>query len=61
MRDPNRIDTYCKRLAQLWKIYPDWRFGQLIQNIESIVGSDKDVYYMEDEELFKEVESKMYD
>ena len=29
MRDPERIDKFCERLAKAWENYPDWRFGQL--------------------------------
>ena len=31
MRDPDRIDAFCKELAKIWKSkVPDWRFGQLV-------------------------------
>ena len=33
MRDPYRIDAFCKRLAECWKKEPDWRFGQLMVNV----------------------------
>lgn len=43
MRDPKRIDKFCQRLAVLWKIVPDWRFGQLIVNV---LGSmDRDPFF----------------
>lgn len=32
MRDPNRIQKFCDRLAQAWRNVPDWRFGQLMVN-----------------------------
>ena len=31
MRNPDRIDTICGLLAQLWKKYPDLRLGQLLE------------------------------
>ena len=33
MRDPNRIQTFCNELANLWRKVPDWRFGQFISNV----------------------------
>jgi hypothetical protein len=34
MRDPKRIDEFCKELAEIWKINcPDWRFGQFVINV----------------------------
>ena len=34
IRDPNRIKSFCDYLATVWETYfPDWRFGQLIENI----------------------------
>lgn len=32
MRNPDRIDTICGLLVQLWKKYPDLRLGQLLEN-----------------------------
>ena len=33
MRDINRIDPLLAKLGELWKLYPDMRFGQLIINL----------------------------
>lgn len=34
MRDPNRIEPFMMELAKIWKKEcPDWRFGQLIENV----------------------------
>lgn len=33
MRDPERIDPFLEKFAELWKKVPDWRFGQLIMNL----------------------------
>ena len=51
MRDPNRIDPFLERLGKVWKQVPDWRFGQLIENVfDSIDGM---TFFMEDEEILK--------
>lgn len=61
MRDPNRIDAYCARLAAIWKRVPDWRFGQLVSNLfgEYYMRTKKDLFFPEDEELFRELEACM--
>jgi hypothetical protein len=33
MRDPKRIDIIIKELKKVWKICPDLRLGQLVENI----------------------------
>lgn len=51
MRDINRIDDFCKKLAEYWKQVPDWRFGQLIINV---LGTCKrDPFFYEEEEMLK--------
>ena len=47
MRDINRIEPFCKELAQLWKKYPDLRFGQIMSNIARDVQMEhrKDMFY----------------
>jgi hypothetical protein len=35
MRNPDRIDPFLNQLGELWKKYPDLRFGQLITFILS--------------------------
>ena len=54
MRNPNRIQGICDRLAKLWARVPDWRFAQLISNLV-----DKDPFYMEDEDFIKMLEDNM--
>lgn len=58
MRDPNRIDEFCKTLAALWHRVPDWRFGQLMGNVLWTIAEETkvDPFYLEDDkmiELFK--------
>lgn len=55
MRNPDRIDSFCKELAKIWKNKaPDWRFGQLVCNVYGEAKRDP-FFYEEDEsiELFK--------
>lgn len=49
MRDPNRIDEFCKALAEAWHTVPDWRFGQLFMNLPF----PYDPFFMEDDEMLR--------
>ena len=53
MRDPDRIDKFCKELAQLWHKVPDWRFGQFMVNMDHIshIHYNKDMFYVEDDDM----------
>ena len=48
MRDPNRIDLFLKELGDLWKEVPDWRFGQLIENLRNVEG---DLFHLEEDKF----------
>jgi hypothetical protein len=50
MRDLNRIEAYCKWLAEVWKELPDWRLGQLMVNFIDCKGGPL-AFYMEDEDF----------
>ena len=51
MRNPERIDKFCSKLAEYWKEAPDWRFGQLICNV---LGTCKrDPFFYEEDEMLK--------
>jgi hypothetical protein len=52
MKDPNRIKNILDKLKEIWERYPDLRFGQLIMNLFK----DYELFFMEDEELLKEIE-----
>ena len=53
-RDPNRIYKFCNQLAALWATKcPDWRFGQLIQNVFYARCGDDPFYLEEDEAMYK--------
>jgi len=50
MRDPERIDVFCQKLAELWHKVPDWRFGQLVCNT---LGYDP--FYVEDDVAIEKI------
>ena len=49
VRDPNRIPEILKTFEEVWRLHSDWRFMQLICNIQNTYGSD--MFYVEDDEL----------
>ena len=54
MRNPKRIHRMMKELEELWKVVPNWRFGQLICNIFGT--QNIDIFHIEDdkaEEIIK--------
>lgn len=52
MRDINRIDNFLEQLGKVWKEnFPDWRFMQLICNLQSFCGSD--MFYMEEDRFLE--------
>jgi uncharacterized protein YihD (DUF1040 family) len=54
MRDPKRITKLLKLFAKIWSRYPDMRLCQMIVNA---VPNDSVLYYLEDDELIKILES----
>lgn len=47
MRDVNRIEPFMNELVNIWKEQcPDWRFFQLISNIQYYYGND--LFYIEE-------------
>lgn len=46
MRDIDRIDRVCDKFKELWKFFPDQRFGQLFFNF--VVKRSNDYFYQED-------------
>ena len=56
MRDPKRIPKILKEIEDIWKKHPGLRLGQLLLNVRQ----DPVLYYIEDEDLLKEL-SKLYD
>lgn len=53
MRDINRIDPFLQELGTIWKENcPDWRFGQLMFNVERVMKTHgRDIFYYEEDEL----------
>lgn len=33
MRDPERIQEVLALVERMWRLYPDWRLGQLLENV----------------------------
>lgn len=58
MRDPQRIPRVLNLLGKVWAEVPDWRLGQLIENIARDMGWN-DAYYMEDDDLEKELKKRL--
>ena len=50
MRDINRIQVICRRLATAWEKLPDLRLAQLLEDAE--VG-----FYTEDDKMIQKVET----
>ena len=50
MRDEKRLDNFYAEIARIHKKYfPDWRFGQLICNIQRTRGND--LFYFEEDDF----------
>ena len=52
MRDSNRIPEILAMLQQGWEKVPDWRFGQLAENLRIYIGVD-DLFYIEDDKMIE--------
>lgn len=50
MRDPKRIPQMLELIQQGWEKVPDWRFGQLIENLRRYSGVG-DLFYVEDDDM----------
>lgn len=56
MRNVNRLDGFYNYLKTIHKKYfSDWRFGQLIVNIERWYG--RDIFYLEEEDFLQLLDS----
>ena len=55
MRDKERIEKVLKQIEEYWLKVPDWRLGQLIENVKIYTGY-KDLFFIEDDDLLKLVE-----
>lgn len=52
MRNMGRIPRMMKIIESYWIKVPDWRFGQLIENIK-IFSEKPDLFYVEDDEMIE--------
>ena len=50
MRDPKRISQMMNLIQRGWETVPDWRFGQLIENLSRYIGVD-DLFQIEDNKM----------
>lgn len=55
MRDRERMDRILALIKDLWEFVPEWRFLQLIENFKSQYLKVRDGFYVEDEELEKQL------
>ena len=53
MRDSNRIQECCEKLANIWHMVPDWRLSQLMINACHAyeISHKNDAFYAEDDEF----------
>lgn len=49
MRDINRIDKILAGIGEEWKRVPDWRLGQLFNNLQRY--RQDDLFYVEDDKF----------
>ena len=52
MRNQMRIPKTIQLIEHYWLKVPDWRFGQLIENIKTFAGIN-DLFDIEDDELMQ--------
>lgn len=52
MRDPNRIAKILALLGAGWYKVPDYRLGQIFENLKKYSGKE-DLFYLEDAEFEK--------
>lgn len=60
MRDPNRIHTICLLLEEIWAQTPDWRFGQLLCNMNLFNKRDGLSFYQEDDITLEKLKDIAY-
>lgn len=58
MRDPKRIKPLLAEIEKQWERFPDWRFGQLIENMKRFYDIN-DLFYIEDDKMLKLIENFM--
>lgn len=53
MRDSTRIHEICFLLEEIWETVPDWRFGQLLSNLDLFNKRDSISFYQEDDKTLQ--------
>lgn len=56
MRNPNRIPNVLAAIKIIWEQYPDWRFGQLLENLKGYLDT-KDMFYIEDDKFIESIQN----
>lgn len=60
MRDKERINSFLEKVGKIWEEhFPDWRFMQLINNLQHY--ADNDMYYLEEESFLDILENFVKD
>lgn len=54
MRDPNRIQEVLAVVERMWRLYPDWRLGQLLENVAA--WAEQPMWDLEEDALVAEIE-----
>ena len=49
MRSIKRIKPFLQILEKAWETVPDWRFGQLVCNLQRAIQNDG--FYIEDDQM----------
>lgn len=52
MRDISRISRILELIEYYWLKVPDWRLGQLFENIKTFSGKE-DLFFIEDDKLME--------
>lgn len=60
MRDKTRIIKVLAYLYEYWSRNPDLRLGQVITNLSHSASPCPGVFYMEDDELLKQLKKELY-
>lgn len=58
-RDPKRINLFLEEFKFLWSMYPDLRFGQLVNILSSKIEGDP--FYAEDDKWLDVIKEKIED
>lgn len=56
MRDSTRIHEICSLLEEIWGAVPNWRFGQLLSNLDLFNKRDSISFYQEDDETLQRLQ-----